>query len=721
MKKPESHWSRFLCALVLVLLTPSQMLAGPSSPPSASIDSRVLEEMAVQGSASYWVILEQQADLSDAAMIQDWNARGQYVYDRLTSLAAQTQSGLASVLAKNGVEYTRYWIVNAVLVNSDESVMRQVAAQPEVERIAAPTTLQIPEPIPGTEESTIDAVEWNITRINAPEVWSTFGVRGEGIVVANIDTGVQYNHPALVSQYRGYLGGGAFDHNYNWFDPSGVCGNPSLVPCDNHGHGTHTMGIMVGDDGADNQIGVAPGAHFIMAKGCESNYCSDTALLASAQWILAPTDLSGANPRPDLRPHVVNNSWGDAGGDSWFQDVVQAWVASGIFPVFSNGNFGTGGCDTAGSPGDYPDSYSVGAFDANNAIASFSSRGPSASIFGGITKPNIAAPGVNVRSSLPGGSYGVVSGTSMAAPHVAGTVALLWSADPVLVGDIAATRAILDQSAADTSDLQCGGTPENNNVWGEGRLDAFAAVSRTLISPAGALQGVVTDYNDGLGISGATVSASEDGTMVQQVLTSDSGSYDMLLPLGIYEVEASASGYQTGTVRLTLDTNGATYIQSFDLRTARGEVGPASLTFLVPPGESRTRTLVLSNTGSLPMDWQITESGGERVMASATAAPERSPDDGGNVPTDTASYDTILADVEWLAATPAGGTVLVGGQQTILIITDATNTELGGYLASIIIQTNSGREAHLAVPVRLVVSDLNRQFVPLVLGGSSTD
>ena len=139
-------------------------------------------------------------------------------------------------------------------------------------------------------------MEWGIDRIRADQVWSTFGVRGEGITVANIDTGVEFTHPALVGKYRGNTGGGTFNHNYNWFDPSNVCGNPSLAPCDNNNHGTHTMGTMVGDDGGANQIGVAPGARWIAAKGCETNNCSDAALLASGQWILAPTDLSGSEP-----------------------------------------------------------------------------------------------------------------------------------------------------------------------------------------------------------------------------------------------------------------------------------------------------------------------------------------------------------------------------------------------------------------------------------------
>jgi hypothetical protein len=280
----------------------------------------------------------------------------------------------------------------------------------------------------------------------------------------------------------------------------------------------------------------------------------------------------------------------------------------------------------------------------------------------------------------------------MAAPHVAGTVALLWSGAPALVGNIAATRVILDQSAISTSDLRCGGTTENNNVWGEGRLDAFAAVLQSPIDPSGVLQGTVTDYNDGLGISGATVRIGEGASMVEQVATGDTGFYRVLLPLGTYDIEASASGYQTGTVHVILDTNGATYVQNFALGTARGEVSPVSLTFLVPPGESRTRTLILSDTGTLPMDWQIGE-----------------------------SYDTTPADVEWLAAYPTNGTVLAGGQESIQVTTNAASLELGGYLARIILQTHSGRQADLSVPVRLVVSPLHTLFLPVVQGGRGTD
>jgi subtilisin family serine protease len=320
-------------------------------------------------------------------------------------------------------------------------------------------------------------------------VWTGFNDRGEGIVVANIDTGVQYTHPALVNQYRGNNLDGTFDHNYNWHDPSKICGNPSLAPCDNNGHGTHTMGTMVGDDGdpGANQIGVAPHATWIAAKGCESGSCSLAALLSSGQWVVAPTDLMGLNPDPLMAPNIVNNSWADGPGssDAFYRATVQAWVAAGIFPAFANGNFGPG-CGSVAPPGSYSESYGVGAFDINNNIAGFSGRGPAPLALGGGIKPNVSAPGVNVRSSWNNGGYLSISGTSMATPHLAGTVALVWSAQPLLQGDIDGTRAIIDNSAIATSDLTCGGTAANNNVWGRGRLDAFAAVTAATAPPVAA-------------------------------------------------------------------------------------------------------------------------------------------------------------------------------------------------------------------------------------------
>ena len=390
-------------------------------------------------------------------------------------------------------------------------------------------------------------------------------------MVANIDTGVDFNHPALKRQYRGRKADGTFDHNYNWYDPASICGSPSLAPCDNAGHGTHTMGIIVGEDENDPavaRVGVAPRARWIAAKGCESGDCSLSSLLRAGEWMLAPTDLHGANPRPDLRPHIVNNSWSAGTGDDvFFQKVVKAWVAAGIFPVFASGNDGPT-CNSADSPADYPESYAVGAHDSENHIAPFSSRGSTA--LGGV-KPNISAPGVNIRSSIPGGAYGFSNGTSMATPHVSGAVALIWSAAPSLMGDIAGTRALLDQTAIDTEDLSCGGTAEDNNVFGQGRLNVLAAVSQAPRSPTGTLQGIVQAVSDGRTLAARDATVRAQGPADRRGSVDANGAYGLVVPHGRYQVTVSAFGYVTQTTEVVVTQEERT-LQNFVLEPAPSHV-----------------------------------------------------------------------------------------------------------------------------------------------------
>jgi subtilisin family serine protease len=515
-----------------------------------------------------WVLMKEQPNFAQARAAGDWNTRGQRVYGELTTRAASSQASLLKFLRDRGLSHKPFWIVNTVRVTAAQAAIDEIARRPDVDRIVADQVFYVPPITKAAALPRVDSVEWGLSNIRAPEVWDTFDARGDGIVIANIDTGVQFDHPALVNQYRGNDGSGQFDHNYNWFDPSSVCGSPSNVPCDNAGHGTHTMGTMVGDDGAGNQIGVAPHATWIAAKGCESFFCSNEALLAAGQWIIAPTDLSGQNPRPDLRPHIVNNSWGDGPGNDFYRSTVQAWVEAGIFPVFSIGNWQGSPpppCASAGSPGDYPESYGVGAYDINNVIADFSLRGPS--FFDGITKPNIAAPGVAVRSSVPGNSYELFSGTSMAAPHVAGTIALLWSAAPTLERDLDSTRALLDQAAVDTADSSCGGGADNNNVWGQGRLDAFVTVEEAPRGPSGVLAGVVTDVSSGQPIPGASVRA-QGGERDRVSRANASGAFRMVLGVGTYTVSATAFGYLESASTSAEISEGVTTTQDFALALA---------------------------------------------------------------------------------------------------------------------------------------------------------
>jgi len=556
-----------MLAVLGVFTTPANA-APPSDNSAAKIEKSVTNSLAAKDSADYWIMFGQAADLSAASKIKDWNNRGAAVVDALRKTADAAQASVRAELDKQKVSYTSYYIVNAIRIKDGSSALAQsMAKHAEVSGVLSPREYSIPKPTPGQAQAQINAIEWGIAAINADDVWNTFGDRGDGITVASVDTGVDFMHPALASKYRGNLGNGTFNHNYNWFDPAHLCSSPA--PCDTNGHGTHTMGTMVGDDGAGNQVGVAPNAKWIAAAGC----CpTDQALLDSGQWILAPTDLAGANPRPDLRPNVVNNSWGSTTGslptDPFYKQVVQGWRASGIFPAFSNGNSGPA-CESSGSPGDYTESYSSGAFDINGNIASFSARGPGETGTG-LIKPNLSAPGVDVRSSLPGGAYGALSGTSMASPHLVGTVALMWSAAPSLIGDLGATEAILNSTAHDMSDLSCGGTAANNNVWGQGKLDAFAAVDQSPRGPTGVLTGTVTDAANGSPIAGASVHIT--GPSNRDLATGADGHFTSTLPVGSYTVTASSFGYGTGTATVTI-TEGVTTTQDFALsRVTSGNV-----------------------------------------------------------------------------------------------------------------------------------------------------
>ncbi len=442
--------------------------AGPAPQPAALVDPAVYAELADGGTTEFLVYLTDTADLSPAATLTDRDQRLAYGYEQLTSVAETSQADLRAMLDARGVPYTPYWITNALLVTGDATLLAELTRRPDVARIEPDREWELPDPTSSPALSPT-MVEWNIAMIRAPQVWNELGVTGEGITVATIETGVEYDHPALVNQYRGNLGNGTFDHNYHWFDPAGAC--PAPAPCDLHGHGTHLAGTMVGDDGVDNQIGVAPGAQWIATNACGYGSCSSSALLAAAQWLIAPTDLTGDNPRLDLTPHVVvsGSAWPQG---PWFEQVIQAWVAVGIFPVFAAGNYGPG-CGTVTWPASSPWVYAVGAHNAQGVIAPSSSRGS----FLGDIKPDVAAPGVMIRSAVPGGGYASLGGTATAAAHMAGTVALIWSASPATVGAIPLTHQLLDQGAVDVSDLSCGGTPGNNNVYGEGRLDAYASVA----------------------------------------------------------------------------------------------------------------------------------------------------------------------------------------------------------------------------------------------------
>ena len=546
MRASSRPVARLVVILTVLSLLTAPVAAFPGAPPDdasaasgdgAPIQRGLLDDLRSGELDRFVVEFTAQADLAGATRINDFDRRGRFVVNRLKQATGAQDAAIALVNATPGARAESYWLRNTLVVYGGAGLATAISRLPGVKVLRAEKIYPLVKPVEVQAEVLESEPEWGVEKIGADDVWAD-GVLGSGIVVGSVDTGVQFDHPALVNQYRGNLGGGSFDHDYSWWDPTGICGD---TPCDDVGHGTHTMGTMVGGDGPGPftpDIGVAPGATWIAAKGCEFFGCSDVALLSAGQFILAPTDLDGNNPDPSKRPDIVNNSWGGGPGDPFYQDVVTAWRAAGIIPVFSAGNDGPG-CDTGGSPGDFLESFSVGATDDEDVIAAFSSRGPS--LFGKVN-PDVSAPGVAVVSSIPEDGYAQADGTSMAAPHVAGTLALMLSAELSLIGDFDAATAAVRDTAVDILDDQCGGAEDGdpNNVYGDGRIDAAAAVA--LVATGGTLAGIVTDLDTTDPIAGATVTASAGGRDFTATTDSD-GTYELFLAAGTYAVSGVAFGY----------------------------------------------------------------------------------------------------------------------------------------------------------------------------------
>lgn len=452
------------------------------------VDPWVLET-AAEGETEFLVFLQEQADLSGAAALGSKQEKGAYVFQQLSETAARTQAALIAELEAQGLAFRPYWVANMIWVRGSTAAVERLARRADVAHVYANPQVKadIPTQAALNAIESPDAIEWNVRWINADDVWA-LGYTGQGAVIGGQDTGYDWDHPALVNQYRG-SGSPTSDHNYNWHDAihtgGSDCGADSPIPCDDHGHGTHTMGTMVGDDGGSNQIGVAPGARWIGCRNMNEGVGTPATYAECYQWFIAPTDLNGENPRPDLAPDVINNSWGcpiseGCTDPNVLLTVVQNVRAAGILTVHSAGNSGSG-CESIDEPAAiYDASFTVGATGyQTNAIATYSSRG-AVEVDGSFRiKPDISAPGSSVRSSVLNNTYGTLSGTSMAAPHVAGLAALLISANPGLAGEVDALENGITQSAhPQTTTQDCSGVDGNeipNNTYGWGTIDALAA------------------------------------------------------------------------------------------------------------------------------------------------------------------------------------------------------------------------------------------------------
>ncbi|HEY84335.1 MAG TPA: S8 family serine peptidase, partial [Chloroflexi bacterium] len=540
-----------LLALLLLTLISVPLIQAQEPKPLppellAKIDPRLLKELAANNGSTIPIIIEMkaQADLTmDATLrVSDEVSRRATMVNALQATANASQVGVrAALIEANAREVRSLWIVNAVAAQTTLTTALQLAARDDVAQIRPDEIITLP-PFTITEVAAplSDTLQWGVEKIEANAVWQSLGIDGDGVVVANIDTGVDFLHPDLQKRYRGYQSAVLPPlHTGNWYDATG---EGAIYPVDTNGHGTHTMGTTAGENG----IGVAPGARWIAVRAFNSSGQAMESWLHDAfQWILTPEG------DPALAPDVVNNSWGsNSGSSAEFEDDVQLLLDAGIIPIFSAGNSGPNS-GTVGSPGSY--SFAVGATDSDDVIASFSSRGPSP---WGEIKPDVSAPGVNILSSLPGGGYGVYNGTSMAAPHVSGLTALLLQADDSL--SYPQLTRLLTETA-----LSLGGSSPNN-TYGWGRVDAYNALQTAL--NAGQLVGTVSDKNTAQAIAGAEILITPRHTgYTNTAATNAEGFYRRGVAENDYNLSASAFAYQTQNRQSVIVTAGSVVTEDFEL------------------------------------------------------------------------------------------------------------------------------------------------------------
>ena len=491
-----AQFNKFSAFILIFLLS----IIGTQAQDLTKVDPVLLENSENQQAC---FIVFQPVDVSEAYSINGKENKGQFVCELLQREAIQAQREVRSYLEIDHIPYRSYYLVNAIFTNLNSPQIRDLSSFDEVKAIIANGSLER-ESV--EEELALRSPEltWGLTMIGADKVWE-LGYRGQGAVVGDEDTGVKWDIPAIEKSYRGNISG-QVDHNYHWHDAiheinpmhndsiiapeNNPCGLDSRVPCDDHGHGTHTVGTISGEDG-DIKIGVAPESKWIACRCMERGYGTLQTYVECFEWFLAPTDLDGIEPKPELAPDVINNSWScpeiEGCNPSNF-DVMERAVdnlkAAGILVVVSAGNSGSK-CSTVNTPAAiFENSFTVGATHRGDTITGFSSRGPVLVDSSYRIKPNVAAPGHSVKSQLPDSTYAHWNGTSMAGPHVSGLIALIISANPELRGEVDMIEDIIESTAVPKTLFGEGCDADSmavpNNIYGYGRINALAAVQKAL-------------------------------------------------------------------------------------------------------------------------------------------------------------------------------------------------------------------------------------------------
>jgi len=533
----------WLLRMCLGLATGALLMApgarAQEKPLAEKIHPWVIENTRAGAQAEFFVVLGKEANLADAAKLKGKLAKGTFVYQTLYKAAQESQKPIRALLDARGVEYRSFYLVNSILVKGDRNLAKMLAARPDVKRIDGNPEMRQALPEPQAPEAleynpdwitgkAITSVEPGISYVRAPQIWN-LGYTGQGIVVAGADTGYRWTHAALKSAYRGWNGTTA-SHDYNWHDSihsgTGPCGANNPQPCDDQGHGTHTMGTIVGLDGA-NQIGMAPGARWIGCRNMNQGAGTPASYLECMEFFLAPYPVGGTTSQgdPSKAPNVTSNSWTCPSSEGCTTpNILLTGVtntrAAGIVMVVAAGNSGSGCSTVSDPPSFYDPSVTVGALNTGaDTIASFSSRGPVTVDGSNRIKPDIAAPGTSTRSAYNTSdtAYTSLSGTSMATPHVVGGVALLLSAFPSLAGNVNAIESRLTSSAhpitlaTATCSSAAGAVP--NNVFGFGRLDVGCGVPAKVSGSTAVCSGSPATLTADLVGSGPWTLTWSDGTV----------------------------------------------------------------------------------------------------------------------------------------------------------------------------------------------------------------
>ncbi|MDZ7881181.1 MAG: S8 family peptidase [Saprospiraceae bacterium] len=472
----------------------------------SKITPSVFADLQHRSTTEIIVVLQEQGNLSVINPNATKEEKGQKTVTILRGVAERSQTDIRQFLTSKRVVFHPFWLVNALHLHADYDLLRTLAERQDVAEIMNNPTSKLSVLPENNAQNLPETVlkTWGVQRIGADSVW-LLGYRGQGAVVGGADTGYDWTHPALQKKYRGFNAAtNATDHNYNWFDAieadtitvKNPCGAKAQAPCDDNRHGTHTMGTMIGGFqivGTDSTaIGVAPDARWIGARNMDRGDGTLTRYIACFEWFTAPTNLTGQLPNPRLAPHVINNSWYCSTGEgcnssnfSLMERALNATRSAGIVVVVSAGNAGPSCSSFAGPAGFFDKAFSIGATQPNDTIAGFSSRGPVTNDGSNRRKPNVSAPGVGIVSAIPNDGFASLSGTSMAGPHVAGAVALMISANPLLAGQVDTIEKMLEITALPLQTTQdCGtisGMSVPNHTYGWGRIDVFAAVKKALL------------------------------------------------------------------------------------------------------------------------------------------------------------------------------------------------------------------------------------------------